>query len=123
MQMKDAIPGNKIKGTIKEITPQGLIVTLSSKVHGFCPVLHCTDIKVGKHTLLRFKIGQSLSFMVLVVTDNSLILSLKSGLLNSPFPPLLDYPAAGTKATGYVNNVKYKEKDGKTSIFFCFCPY
>ncbi|KAF9527766.1 hypothetical protein CPB83DRAFT_376457 [Crepidotus variabilis] len=89
LQVTDVAVGEIIKGTIKKLTDNCLIVSLSGGVDGIVWPNHYADIML-KHPAKRFKEGASIKCKVLGVDAERkrIVLSAKKTLLDSTLPIL-----------------------------------
>lgn len=103
---------------IKAVKDFGLVVEISGKITGICPLLHTADV-IGQLKLSKkFSIGQKVKMRVWEVEKNSIILTNKKSLVDLNDAILLssfDDARVGQPTVGVVNKIL---KDGILVSFF-----
>ncbi|CAG5134879.1 unnamed protein product, partial [Candidula unifasciata] len=109
LSIQEISPGDVIRGTIKEVLPNGVVVKLSKGIYSFISCLHLADVPI-KHPEKKFEAGKEIKCRVLKVdlTHSKVMLTHKQSLLKSKYPLVTDYSQLrpNMELEGYIVAVK-----------------
>ncbi|RKP17891.1 hypothetical protein ROZALSC1DRAFT_23755, partial [Rozella allomycis CSF55] len=106
LRMKDVKVGSVIKGKVTSITEQGVLVSISDKIKGFCPKIQFGDVLIKKN---KFKQDKEYKFVVLSVDleMKRIVLSHKKMLMSSEYEKIITIEDAkvGMITNGTITNI------------------
>jgi len=95
MKYDDLIAGTTIDGTVKTLTKEGMVVSITKQLHGFVPRIHLADVML-KHPEKKYSPGTKVKCKVLTIQPKlkRLLLSCKKSLVRSKNPSLTSFEQA-----------------------------
>ena len=99
MKYADIPIGQVVEGEIDRVLDQGVLVSLTDSIRGFCPAVHMSD-RTLRHSRKKLKEGIRVQCRVLRVDieNKGLLVTLKKSLIKSELPPLVAYSEAVPEA-------------------------
>lgn len=110
LRREDIPIGKKLKGTILELVPKGMVISLTKSIRAFCPSSQMSDITQLQNPAAHFKIGDTIKCKALSVDPvaGRVIVTCKKSLVSSDLPVITSFEDAepGVQSHGYISSVK-----------------